>query len=270
LRPSGEAHIRALSPQLRWLIYLSLMTSSFVIVDFQWPGYSDSLSFILLLLMASLPMTAEARLATLTLCLLNHEGIALALIPVILFCFPRSERVTALIAVALFFGIVVASYGFSGYQGLQGQGAVRQDGGSVWEAVLDYHGLFLAGLFFTYKLFWVALGLGLGLLWQLKKKWTLIAIVAITTFPVLLTFLAWDTTRIAGFGWFGMIIGVSVLLQNYGRLPKIQRYAFVALACVNLLIPSYNVVIFYKNSLSSYPYPGLYMFFDSSVRLLLT
>jgi hypothetical protein len=265
-----ESRGQLLNPSLKWLVYLSLMTSSFVLVDFQWPGYSDSLSFGLLLLAASVPMTPEARLAVVVLCLINHDAIALAMVPVILFYFPRGERVNAVIAVVLFFGIVMASYSFSPFQGLQGQGIVREDAGSVWEAALHYYGLFLAGLFFSYKLFWIVFALGIAMLWQLKEKWNLTAVIVITSFPVLLTFFAWDTTRIAGWGWFGIVIAVSTLLQKYGELPKIQKHALLALACANLLIPSYNVVLFYKDSLSSYPYPGLYMLIDSSVRLLLS
>ena len=264
----GENQPQSLNPKIKWLVYLSLMTSSFILVDFQWPGYSDHLSFILLLFMATLPMTSLARLATLVLCLVNHDGMALALVPVVLFCFPKAERVPALAIVTLFYGIVAAGYGFSAYEGLRGQGTVvRGEAGSVWEAALHIPGLYFAGLFFTYKLFWVALGL---VIWMLKEKATLTAICVITLFPVLLTLFAWDTTRVAGFGWLGMLIALGILLQEYKRLSRVYHYGLFALACVNLLIPSYNVVIFYKDSLSYYRYPGFYMLIDSTARQLLT
>jgi hypothetical protein len=89
-------------------------------------------------------------------------------------------------------------------------------------------------------------------------------------FPVLLTIFAWDTTRVAGFGWLGMLIALGILLQEYKRLSRVYHYGLFALACVNLLIPSYNVVIFYKDSLSYYRYPGFYMLIDSTARQLLT
>jgi hypothetical protein len=38
---------------------------------------------------------------------------------------------------------------------------------------------------------------------------------------------------------------------------------------LNLLIPSYNVIIDYRNSLDMYPYRGLYKVIDSVVRQFL-
>ena len=88
----------------------------------------------------------------------------------------------------------------------------------------------------------------------------------ITGFPVFLTLFAWDTTRVAGFGWMGLLMALGLFLKEQSRLPRGYRSTLVSLVFINLLIPSYNVVIYYKDSLSSYPYPGLYKFFDSLVR----
>lgn len=267
---SGEDHLQSRSPTVKWLIYLSVMTSSFILTDFQWPGYSDQVSFILVLLMATIPMTPQARLATLALCLLNHDGITLALVPVILWCFPKTERVTALLVVGLFYGIVAASYGFSVHKGLQAQQTVSDSGsGPVWEAALGDPGFFLASLFFTYKLLWIAPVLAVAMLWNQKDTATSAAIVGITFFPVLLTLIAWDTTRVAGFGWLGLLIAVGVLLREWSRQPKAYHYALLALISANLLIPSYNVVLGFKDSFSKYPYPGFYMVLDSTARRLL-
>jgi hypothetical protein len=265
---SGERHLQTPNPTARWLIYLSLMTSSFLLTDFQWPGYSDHLSFILVLLMAIIPITSQARLATLALCLLNHDGIALALVPVILCCFPKPERVTALLGVGLFYGIVAAGFGFSIHTGLQGHHSVTASG-SVWEAVLQDPGFFLASLFFTYKLLWIVPAIAVAMLLNQKDKATLTAIVGITFFPVLLTLLAWDTTRVAGFGWLGLLIALGILMQEWRRRPKVYHYALLALISANLVFPSYNVVLGFKDTFSKYPYPGFYMLIDSTARLLL-
>lgn len=256
----------SLNALVRWLIYFSLMTSSFIIVDFQWPGYSDSLSFILILLLAFVPMNSQARLATVALCLLNHEGIALAaLVPLILFSFPREERLRAFMVIGIFYGFMLSSHGFSILNWFRGQGAVR-DTGSVWARVIQEPDVFLAGLFFTYKLFWILLLLVIWMLWSRHNRLGLMGLGVITIFPVALTLFAWDTTRVAGFGWLGLIMALGLFLKEQLQLPRGYRYAVVALVCINLLIPSYNVVIYYKDSLSPYPYPGFYKLLDSVAR----
>jgi hypothetical protein len=267
---SGGDHLLSPNFKVKWLIYLSVMTSSFILTDFQWPGYSDHLSFILVLLMATIPMTPQARIATIALCLLNHDGIALALLPVILCCFPKKERVTAFLGVGLFYVVVAAGYGFSVDRAFQGQQTVSDSGtGSVWEAALQDPGFFVASLFFTYKLLWIVPALAVAMLWNQKDKATSTAIIGISFFPVLLTLIAWDTTRVAGFGWLGLLIALGVLMRKWNRRPKVYRYALLALTSANLMIPSYNVVLGFKDSFSRYPYPGLYMLIDSTARLLL-
>ena len=94
----------------------------------------------------------------------------------------------------------------------------------------------------------------------------LAGLVAITLFPVALTVFAWDTTRVGGFGWLGVAIALGMFLKESARLPRVWQQAVVVLAAVNLLIPSYNVVIFYRDSLSAYPYRGVYMMLDSIIR----
>jgi hypothetical protein len=255
----------SLNAPVRWLIYFSLMTSSFILVDFQWPGYSDSLSFILILLPALVHMNPQARLATVSLCLLNHEGIALVFVPLILFSFPRVERFQAFMVIGIFYGFVLTSHGFSLLTWFQGQRVVR-DTGSVWARVIQEPDIFLAGLFFTYKMFWILL---LLVIWMLRSRYnrlTLMGVGIITGFPVFLTLFAWDTTRVAGFGWMGLLMALGLFLKEQSRLPGAYRSALLSLVFINLLIPSYNVVIYYKDSLSPYPYPGLYKFFDSVVR----
>jgi hypothetical protein len=255
----------AMNPVSRWIIYLSLMTSSFALVDFQWPGYSDHLSFILILVMAFVPMNRQARLAIIALCLLNHEGIALALVPVILFSFPRQERVHAFMVIGMFYGFMLISHGFSIAHWFRGQGAVR-DTGSVWATVVQKPEIFLIGVFYAYKLLWLLLPVVLWMLWQRINKVALIGLGVVTIFPVALTFFAWDTTRVAAFGWLGLLTAVGLFLKEQSRLSNGYRYGVVSLGCINLLIPSYNVVIYYENTLSLYPYPGAYQFLDFIAR----
>ena len=217
---------RYLNAPVRWLIYFSLMTSSFILVDFQWPGYSDSLSFILILLLTLVPMNSQARLATVALCVLNHEGIALVLVPLIFFSFPREDRLRAIMVIGIFYGFMLGSHGFSVLTWFRGQGTVLDDTGSVWARVIQEPEVFLAGLFFTYKLFWVLLLMGdLDAIGHRHNRLTLMGLGVITLFPVALTLFAWDTTRVAGFGWLGLVMALGLFLKEQSQLPRSYHYA---------------------------------------------
>jgi hypothetical protein len=86
--------------------------------------------------------------------------------------------------------------------------------------------------------------------------------------PVALTLVAWDTTRVAGFGWIGVVIGLAALFEETPALANGYQKAVAGLAAVNLAIPSYNVVLYYSDTLT-YPYPGLYRLIDSLIRAVL-
>ena len=176
-------------PAARWLVYLSVMTSSFVITSFQWPGIVDHLLFLFVLLMACVPMTPHARLGTVALCTLTHEAITLALVPIILFWFPRKERSTTLLVIASFYGIMAASYGLNLSHALRGHGTTVNEG-SVWQVIFHHPGYALTGLFFSYKLIWVVF---FYVLWQCginKASRPSLELATITLFPIVLCFLA--------------------------------------------------------------------------------
>ena len=130
--------------------------------------------------------------------------------------------------------------------------------------------MFIAGLFFTYKLFWLIGALLLWMLWRTESRASLIGLAAIALFPLGLTLFAWDTTRVAGFGWLGLVVLLGLFLKECPRLPKVYQHAVILLACLNLLIPSYNVVLDYRDSLDAYPYRGIYKSLDSVGRQILS
>jgi hypothetical protein len=253
-------------PFWRWLTYLSLMTSSFVLVDFQWPGYSDHLSYILMALIVLLPLSFQARIAVVSLAVLNHEGIALALIPFILLAFPRKEQLRSLSPLVIFYGMMIGAAGFNLFSWFQDQGAVLRNDESVWAVAVSEPGLYLSGLLFTYKLFWPLLAIFIALLWRKTDRITLLGLAAVSIFPIALTLVAWDTTRVAGFGWLGIVIVLGLFLKGSWGFSKACQYSVMALICVNLFIPTYNVLTFYRDSMDSYPYPGIYMFLDGVIR----
>lgn len=263
---SGEGRGWLQGPLARWFIYFSVMTSSFIMVSFQEPGKVDDLAFLFILMMATLPMTAQARLGLLALCLLTHESIALTLVPAIVFWFPKEEKLKAFLVVGTFFGIMAASYGFNPSHALAGHGAVLKKG-SVWGVVIEHPGYFLSALFFTYKLWWAVLIYVVSRLWARNKAADAVALTITTCSPLLLCLIAWDTTRIGGFGFVGMLVALLLFMKDGIGFSSMKVRLVLLAVAVNLMIPSYQVILdppvgdgppVYMNTHSTYPYLGLY------------
>jgi hypothetical protein len=253
---------RILNPKLRFLVYVSVATSSYIMTDFLWPGYVEQLTFILILLMACIPMNHQARLAAVALCMANHEASGFALIPIIFFCFPRREINQALFVIILYFGIWLASYGLNFYNLLSAHSVVNNKE-SITQLLINSPGLAIAGTFFSYKLFWIIFLYVVWMLWHQKDRLTAVAILSIVLIPTFLIFVAADTTRVAGFGILGMLIILCILIDEYSQSPKpSHRLAFTSIYA-NIIIPSYPVIFDYPPSLLTYPYRGLYQLIHS-------
>ena len=252
---------KALKPKAFFLYYVSLATSSFILTDFLWPGYVDQLSFIFILLMACIPMSCQARLGVIALCMVNHESSAFALIPIILFCFPKRESFKALLIIFLYLVIWFASHG-SINQAL----AVHSGSGStmsVLQGLFEDYGIALAGVFSSYKLLWFIFLYVVWTLWCQKDKSTLLAVVSMTLFPIFLTAIAWDTTRGVNYGFLGILIAFAILIDDYDKSPRQSHRLVFTSIYANILIPSYPVILSRPASVLTYPYPGLYQLIHS-------
>ena len=262
----------------RWLIYVSVMTCSFIMVSFQEPGKVDDLAYVMILCMATIPMTAQARLGLLTLCVLTHESIALAVVPILIFWLPKEEKVQAVLVIGAFFVIMALSYGFNPSQVLEGHGSVTK-GGSVWRIAIGNPGYVLAALFFTYKLWWAVFLCVVWRLWTRSQIVDLQALVVTTCFPLLLCLLAWDTTRIAGIGFLGMLVAVVLFMKEAASTSTMQRRLLLFAATFSLIIPSYQIILdppagngppIYMETHSTYPYLGVYRLIHSAIHSWLT
>src|SRR5262249_16797555 len=79
-----------------------------------------------------------------------------------------------------------------------------------------------------------------------------------------MSFVAWDTTRLMGFGFLGMMIAVSILLHETGKWQGF-RYAILSIIFLaNILCPAYEVISLFPNSISGYFYPCLYLLIHTS------
>lgn len=234
----------------RLLYYLSILTSSYLIHNFQFPGYTEQLFFILLLLAACLPMTRQERLATLALSLATHESSIFVFIPIVLFCFPRREIVKPLYLVTLYIVMWLAGNGFILIKAAESQ---NLDGKSALQYLLEQPALGLAGLFFSYKLLWIIMLYVVWRLWQQRERSLVVAIVSMILFPTLtIGVLALDTSRLMGMSFFGMLICFSILLNEYYKFSAKNVLFIIAIA--NIICPSYYVGL----NTGFQSYPGLY------------
>lgn len=261
----GRFPDKPLYTQKRFWAYVSVMTSTYVMTCFQWPGYPEQFAFILILLMASVPMNSQARLGSLVLCLISHDASVFSLTAMVLFCFPKKEKVPAFLAIAFFYAILFASYRFSVLSALAGHGSLAR--GVVWRFVFQRPVLVLKGAFFTYKLYWIIFLYAACRLWFQNGRGMLAAIASIVFLSGLSIFLGWDTTRLLGFGFLGILIALCFLINQFGSWPKLHRYALISLMIINIFMPSYNqymrkwckkMLPYDAPNCSRYPYPGLY------------
>jgi hypothetical protein len=216
-KTAGETSRKPLNPNLRLLCYVSVATSSFLITDFLWPGYGEHLSFILILLMACIEMNHQARLAVVALCMVNHEATVFALVPIILFCFPKSEIKKALFLIFMYFAIWLASYGLHLNSALATHTIFRKKEISTLQLLIDNWQLAWAGIFFSYKLFWIVFISVASMLYLEKQNKMLFSITAMILFPVLTLPIATDTTRLMGLGFLGILISLSFLINEYKK-----------------------------------------------------
>lgn len=215
------------------LFSLSLMTSSVVVFNFQLPGYPEQIVFILLLLCSIVPMNAQARVAACALAFGTHEAAAFVVLPAALLLFPKSERRNVLFVLALYLIAAFIGHFITGFQFIE-----RIVSDDTWNKPRQFFGEnpfhALQGIFFGYKLFWIVV---IAASWfaltnrMFRDGFVMLALVLI---PMALIPIASDTSRLAGFGFFGVLMTLLVV-ESHQLLSK-RQLQFLAIA--NLILPS--------------------------------
>lgn len=236
----------------RVLGYASLSSCSYVVYNSQMPGYPDILLHALLLLMVLVPMPRQGRLTLIALCLVTHDGSMFGLAPLVLVAFPRKERLPALAFIAAYVLIWFSSYGGHLGDALLGHDVVGET--SHRARYLTDPLVALAGVFFAWKLGWVAALACLAT--AARRSAELPATALLVVAPLAMLAVAWDTTRLAAFG----IAGMFLVLAAAGRrwLPARPAAPVFAALAANLVIPTNNVVLARLDTAATYQYPGLY------------
>ncbi|HBE21410.1 MAG TPA: hypothetical protein DEG17_01470 [Cyanobacteria bacterium UBA11149] len=236
---------------LRFICYLSLATSSFILFNFQTPGYTEQFFFILLLIAASIPMNRQERLSIFALSLATHEVSIFVFIPIIWLCFPRREIANCLAVIGLYFVIWLGGNGFNLVKAVSLQSEVEGESGLYYW--LNNPVLGLGGLFLAYKLVLPIVLYLLWKLWQDGERKLLMAILALILVPAVTIIPSVDTSRMMGMGFFGVLVCFSILINEWYKL-KINHNIVLAIAGVNIFVPSYNVFLY----IGFQCYSGLY------------
>ncbi|MEW5859284.1 MAG: hypothetical protein AB1861_18180 [Cyanobacteriota bacterium] len=245
-----ESKFKSKNYQKLFLYYISIATSSYLIFNCQFPGYVDQLFFSLILLPACLPMTRQGRLAILAFALATHEASAFVFIPIVIFCFPRREVLTALSLVPIYCFIWLAGSGFSLASSVKEHLILENK--TALQYLAENPMLGLAGFFFSYKLLWIITLYILWILWRQGEALLVGAIASIIAFPISTMFLIVDTSRNVGYGFFGMLIAFAILIREEKVFPGHHILFYIAL--VNIVVPSCYVGL----NTGFQSYPGLY------------
>lgn len=217
------------------IFLVSLLTCSFFIYAFEMPGYPDQLAMIFLILIVLLPLSELGKLSLAALALATHEASVLMLFPVVLFTFSQKEQQRFFLLILLYGLLALAGAGFD----IRSLVNIHSSVGAAKPLTyfIENPLLLFAGVFIGYKLFWIAIGIAVVKTWNIgDRRLSLFILVALFTPLIILPF-AVDTSRLAGLGFFGMLLAVKFLMERNIINPAVA----VAFSIANLLIPSFYV-----------------------------
>lgn len=241
--------------------FFSLCTSSFVIFQFQVPGYPDILVFLFFLLVMSENTDQASKLSLLLLSLLTHEASFLIGIILAWRYLGRNEKLVYGFAL-LFYGMIwllvsnlniydiFASHTVSGMSGLE------------W--VVSNLPLELLGIFSSYKMIWVIFVWAIIVGIQTEMWGDVKFILANIGTGILMTILAVDTSRIMGFAFPGLLISLSVLKNKISTGFSKRVLATIYLS--NLFLPSIYVSLNVGPVMLSGLYKSYYSFISDLAK----
>lgn len=214
---------------LSTLEYVSIATSSFIITQFHSPGYTEALSFLFVVLLLIVKLDEIARVALFALCLFAHEGSVLLLMVISVVFFSKRE-LGWIIVMSMVYGLIwLTSFGFD----VKSLLAVRTVGNyNTLEWIINYPFREILGIIFSFKILWFFMIIVLYTLRSERGKVILLLLPGIV-----LTFLAVDTTRMAGFAFAALLYSILVIKQQ--NVLSAKKFKFVC--ALNLCLPAVYV-----------------------------
>jgi hypothetical protein len=235
------------------MIVLPLATCAQIMLGIEWPGYPEQIAFLFLLIPAFVPMTSAARLGAATLALSGFDGVVFPLAAMILFCFPRRDRVTGFVLIGSYCAMFVISYGFHLATAFQLHYTIGPR--SFFGDLVRYPHLVLFGIFAAFKFYWFIVPV--VILAALKEGNPRLArgLIALTFSFIPLLLVAWDVTRLTAFSFVGLLFCV-IAVYELDPVPRaMRRYLMPVIAALSLAFPSYNIYLEQKRIFRE---PGVY------------
>jgi hypothetical protein len=236
--------------------FLSLSTCSFVIFQYQFPGYPDVLMFTLFVLVMSSEFTQRSKLCLLLLALVTHF-LSLFVGSILAFRYlNRTCRVSYFVALILYGVIWSAAYGFS-VQAIFGTHNVYGMSGPEW--VFRAPVLECLGVFIAFKAVWLLLILAMVLALRRRLYNDAMFIASCVSAGLLITFLGVDTSRHMAVAFPGVLVALQTIREHMPRdaANRILSMVFAA----NMVIPSFYVGLNMGIVLRPGLYKTLYLMF---------
>lgn len=214
---------------LTTLEYASIAVSGFIITQFQSPGYTESLSYLLILILLITDLDELARVAVFTLCIFAHEGSILLLLAISFVLFSKREIIW-IIAIGAFYGFIwLASFGFQVERML----SVRTVGSmSTISWIINYPFREILGILFSFKILWFFIAFVMYV-WKRESRNILLFILP----GIALTLIAVDTSRMMGFSFTALLYSILYIKQK--KLLSDRQFALVC--ALNICIPAVYV-----------------------------
>ncbi|MBC8504821.1 MAG: hypothetical protein ISR58_07790 [Anaerolineales bacterium] len=212
---------------------ISICTSSFIMYQFQLPGYPDVLLHILLLASIAFQFSNNSKIALLVLSLLTHESSLFITSILSIFILDKKSLVKFYGIFVIYLLFWVSGYGFDLSAALASH---RYDNINSLQWVLQNPLREVLGIFFSYKLLWLFIIFSFLYLIKVnqKKKALLISLLVLSS--IFMTLLAVDTSRLVGWSFIGLLLSVQTIhrMTLKGWRKKILNSIYI----VNLMIPS--------------------------------
>ena len=205
---------------------VSIASTSFIITQFQSPGYTEQAALLIAVIVVIIPMGTVPRIAAVSLAMFAHEVSVILFVVIAILYFTREEKAWTGVVILVYAALWLMSFGFD----IGRLEQVRTVGGISGFGWLTLHPLReLSGIAFSYKLLWVALFAALFRHSAEMKRLLLFLLPGIfaTLFGV-------DTSRLMAFSFLAFLFAV-VYVKRHALISERNLHLLLGL---NLCLPS--------------------------------